>query len=172
GSHALQILLFRFGNAKTIKGALDVFRHFVPVSSLLFCCTDEVVDVVEVDTAEISAPRGHWLAEEDFVCLQAILRHPCRLVLHLANLAHDVGVQTLLTLESIEVIRVAETVFLLIGCANAIEGQFFFCELLLACYYSDLYTLTYSTTFSRMQQYAASSRRSARSGPPLSTICP
>src|SRR5690606_32389809 len=61
-----------------------------PALRLLLGGADEVLDVVEVDLAQIRTPGGHRLAVEQRQPLEAGLEHPLRLALESRDVAHDV----------------------------------------------------------------------------------
>ena len=58
GADAGQELALRLGDAEPVEGLLDVLGHLVPAAAVLLRGADEVVDVVEVDLAEVAAPGG------------------------------------------------------------------------------------------------------------------
>ena len=69
-------LALGLGDTQPLEGVLDVVGHFVPRLALLFGGLDVVVDVVEVDAAEIGAPVRHRPLEIVLVRLQTELEHP------------------------------------------------------------------------------------------------
>jgi hypothetical protein len=93
GSHAGdQPHLLGLGDAQAVIGALDVFGQVLPGVGLLLGRAHEVLDAVEVDTAEVGAPGRHGLALVELERLEPQVQHPLRLALQCGNVPHDVGV--------------------------------------------------------------------------------
>ena len=84
-----------FGNAEPIEGLLDVVGHVIPAPLATIGGFDVVVDVVEVEFGQISAPFRHRFLLEYLVGFQAILAHPIRLALDVAHLVDNFWIQTL-----------------------------------------------------------------------------
>ena len=80
--HAGQELLFRFRDAKFVKGIFDFLRNIVPAASLLIRGLQVVVDVLEVDV-DVTAPIGVWFGFKDLQAFQPEISHPLGLILHL-----------------------------------------------------------------------------------------
>ena len=99
GADAGEELLLGLGDAEPVEGVLDVGRHVVPGLALLLGRLQVVEDVLEVDLAEVAAPRGHRARAEVLERLQAEVPHPLRLVLVLGDLRDDLGIQATLRLE-------------------------------------------------------------------------
>jgi hypothetical protein len=62
--HPSQELALGFGNAQTFKGLFDRLRHLIPGSPLLFRRAHVVINIIQVQLAQIRAPFGHWTLEE------------------------------------------------------------------------------------------------------------
>ncbi len=78
------------GDAEALVGVADVFGQVFPALGLLLGGADEVLDVVEVDLAEIGTPpRRHGFAVEELQRTQAALEHPFGFVLERRDVAHD-----------------------------------------------------------------------------------
>jgi hypothetical protein len=93
GNAGDEALLLGLGDAEAVVGVLDVRRQVLPRGGLLLRRADEVLDVLEVDPAEVTPPRRHWLAVEQPERLQAQVEHPLRLVLEARDVADDVLVE-------------------------------------------------------------------------------
>lgn len=61
-----EALLLRLGDAELVVGVLDVLGKVLPRGGLLLRGAHEVLDVVEVDRAEVGAPRGIGLRPKSF----------------------------------------------------------------------------------------------------------
>ena len=81
----------RLGDAEPVEGVLDVLRDLAPVAAVLFGGADEVVDVVEVDLAEVAAPGRGRARVEVLQRLEAEVAHPLRLVLVLGDRFDDLA---------------------------------------------------------------------------------
>ena len=100
GAHTGQELALRLGDAQAIEGALDLLRNVIPGAALLLCGAQVVVDVVEVDAAQVRAPGGHGLGPEDVQSLVPELAHPVRFILQIRDLVDELVTQPLLGLEN------------------------------------------------------------------------
>src|SRR5581483_7941984 len=78
---AREVLLLRLRDAELVPGVLDVGRELLPRLGLLLGRLDVVVDVVEVDPAEVAAPRRQRPGEEVVERGVAELPHPVGLAL-------------------------------------------------------------------------------------------
>ena len=87
GFDAGEVFLFGFGNAQAIVRVANVFGDVAPIAFLSFRSADEVIDVLKIELAELAAPIGHRLLEENGQRIEPELGHPGRLVLHLARSA-------------------------------------------------------------------------------------
>lgn len=76
-----EALTFGFGDAELLVGLADVFWQLFPRLGLLLGGAHEVLDVVEVDAAEVCTPHRHGLAREHLQPFEAAIEHPLRLVL-------------------------------------------------------------------------------------------
>src|SRR3546814_6344738 len=63
-------------DAEALVRVADVFGKLFPRPRLLLGRAHEVLDVLEVDLAEVGAPRRHGLALEQLEALQTGLQHP------------------------------------------------------------------------------------------------
>ena len=113
-ANARQELLLGFRNAKPVEGALHVRGHLVPVLRALLGGLEVIVDVLEVDRAQVGAPGRERLLFKDFERAQAELAHPVRLALHPGDFFHDLFAQALLGLEDV-LLGVEEAVLLPVG---------------------------------------------------------
>ena len=84
-----EALPLRLGDAQALVRVADLLGELLPGARLLLGRAHEVLDVVEVDLAEIGAPRRHRLALEELQPLQTGLEHPLGLVLERRDAAHD-----------------------------------------------------------------------------------
>ena len=100
-AHPGQEFPLGLGDAQAVERLLDLAGHIVPVLTLLFGRLDVVVDVIEIDGAEVGAPGGGGAREEDIERLVAELAHPVRLVLHVRDLVDDLVIQPFLGLEGV-----------------------------------------------------------------------
>ena len=86
-----EALLLRLGDAEPVVGVLDVLGQLVPGGRLLLGRLHEVLDVLEVDAGEVSAPAGHrLLVEQPAGDFRRSFEHPLRLVLAGRDVADDV----------------------------------------------------------------------------------
>ena len=95
GGHPGQVLALGLWDPQLLVGVLDRLGDVVPVVRELPGRLDVVVDVVEVDTVEVTAPGWHRPAGEPLVRLQPEIQHPLRFVLHRGNGADHVIVEAL-----------------------------------------------------------------------------
>ena len=95
-----QALLLRLRDAELVVGVLDVLGQVLPALGLLLGGAHEVLDVVEVDTAQVASPSGHRLALEVVVTLEASFEHPVWLALFARNVADYVLVNATLCCRS------------------------------------------------------------------------
>jgi len=96
GGHAIdQALAFRLGDAQAVIGLLDVLGQVVPRLGYLVGGTNKVLEVVEIQEAEVWAPGGDGFALEGFECLEADVQHPLRFVLGLGDIADYLFIQAL-----------------------------------------------------------------------------
>ena len=84
-----QALTLGLGDAQALVRVADLFGKLFPRAGLLLGRAHEVLDVVEVDLAEVGAPGRHRLALEQLQALQAQLEHPLGFVLEGRDPAHD-----------------------------------------------------------------------------------
>src|ERR1035438_4130728 len=82
-------LLFRLGYAEPVVSVLDVGGQLVPARGLLLGGPDEVLNVVEVDAGQVSAPVGHRLATVVLQALEPNIEDPLPLVLARGNVPGD-----------------------------------------------------------------------------------
>ena len=73
-----------------VVGVLDVGRKVLPGLGLTLLGAHEVLDLVEVDRADVDAPGRHRLAPEELEGLETHVKHPLRLMLHGRDAAHDI----------------------------------------------------------------------------------
>ena len=97
-TYAAEVVLLGFGDAELVPRRLDVLGHVVPGLHLVGGL-DVVVDVVEVDTGEVSTPGRHRLAIERVERLVTELAHPVGLALAVAHHVDDLVRHTLLGLD-------------------------------------------------------------------------
>ena len=90
-----QELALRLRDAEPVEGLLDGVGDVIPRTAHLLDGLDVVVDVLEVETREIRAPRRHRPLAEVVERLEAELQHPLGLVLVLRDRRHDLRRQTL-----------------------------------------------------------------------------
>jgi hypothetical protein len=112
GADAGQELALGLWDAQAVEGALDVFRHVVPVFSAPSLGFEIVVDLIKVDAAQVSAPARHGLGQKDVERLVAELAHPLRLVLVIRNLVDHGMIQAAFSLEN-RLYVVVKAVFIL-----------------------------------------------------------
>ena len=98
GLHAGEVFLLGLGNAQPVERALDLLGHVVPRAALVFGRLEVVVDVLEVE-GDVAAPARHRLGVENLQAVEPELAHPLRLVLHVGNLADDLGIEAFAGLE-------------------------------------------------------------------------
>ena len=115
GTYTRKGSLFRFRNAQTVKGILDIIRNVVPVRLHLRIRTDIGDDIGHIKTADIRAPHRVRHLIVDIKRFQAEVAHPFRLILLFGNLLDDVRCQASIGLIGIlevipEVIHVSEIV--------------------------------------------------------------
>src|SRR6266516_1557165 len=84
-----QVLLLSLRNTQSIKGVLDVCWDVVPGFPLLRDWLDIVVDIVEVNAREISAPGWHGTFLKEIKALEAECTHPSGFAFHLGDLLND-----------------------------------------------------------------------------------
>ena len=85
-----QTILLGLRDAQTVVGVLDVGRKVLPGLGLTLLGAHEVLDLVEVDRADVDAPGRHRLAPEELEGLETHVKHPLRLMLHGRDAAHDI----------------------------------------------------------------------------------
>ena len=90
-----QALLLGLGNAQLVVGVLDVVGDVFPVRLVAVGGADVVVDVVEVDVAELAAPLGHGTGVEMVERLEPQLAHPLGLFLDVGDRVDDLARETL-----------------------------------------------------------------------------
>ena len=112
-----QELALGLGHAQPVVRGLDVRRQVLPARGLLVGRPQVIEDVLEVDHAEVCAPRRHRLLAEDLEGAKPELQHPLRLLLHPRDLLDDLWIQAALGLED-EVLGDGEAVLLLVIGAN------------------------------------------------------
>src|SRR5215207_9021407 len=100
--------------AELLEGVLYVVGHIVPGATLVLHRPYVVVDVVVVHRGEVAAPGRGWLLEERLQRLQPELQHPLRLVLMLGDHGHDLRVYALPRGPEEVLLRIAETVLVLV----------------------------------------------------------
>ena len=115
GADPGEILLLRLGDAELVPGIEDVGRQVLPFRGLLLGRLDVVVDVVEVDLADVAAPRGKRACEEVVQALVPELPHPVGLVLVLGDRLDELVRQASARLEEVVLglVRVGEAVLIL-----------------------------------------------------------
>ena len=87
-----QPLLLGLRDAEAVVGVLDVLGEFLPRRRLLLGGAHEVLDVVEVDAAEVRTPVGHRLLLEGAQRTKPDVEHPFRLALLSRDVAdHRLG---------------------------------------------------------------------------------
>ena len=80
-----QALLLSLRNTELVVGVLDVVGDIFPIGFVAIGRADVVVDVVEVDIAQLAAPLGHRSSVEVVERLESELAHPLRLVLDIGD---------------------------------------------------------------------------------------
>ena len=132
-AHAGEVLLLGLGDAQRVESVADLRGQVVPRATSLLGRLDVVVDVVEVDCAEVTAPCRHRFGEEDVQTLVTEVAHPLRLALHLRDLFDDLVREALARLEDI-VFGLAETplIFLvrrlhLVGFCGHVRASTYLC---------------------------------------------
>src|SRR5579885_327590 len=112
-THTGQIFALGFRDAQLLEGIFDLGGQVVPGFAGFLCGFDVVIDVVEVNGAEVAAPGGHWFLVENVKALMAEVSHPLRLALHLRDFFDDFVRETLACLEHI-VLRLAKAPLILL----------------------------------------------------------
>ena len=110
GANAGEELALRLRNAEALEGVLDRVGHVVPRACVALGGLEVVEDVVEIDPAEVGAPVGHRLREEDLVGIKTEVEHPLGLTLMGGDLTNHVLVEAALDLDD-RVLLVVETPF-------------------------------------------------------------
>ena len=110
GTNAGEKLSLRFGDPQALEGVLDRVGHVVPRARVALGGLEVVEDVVEIDPAEVGAPIGHRLREEDLVGVKTEVEHPLGLTLVSGDLTNHVLVEAALDLDD-RVLLVVETPF-------------------------------------------------------------
>ena len=85
-----QTILLGLRDAQTVVGVLDVRREVLPGLGLTLLSAHEVLDLVEIDRADVDAPGRHRLTLEQFEGLETHVEHPLWLMLHGRDAAHDI----------------------------------------------------------------------------------
>ena len=91
GADAGEEFALRLGDAEPVEGVFDVLGDLAPVAAVLVRGADEVVDVVEVDLAEVAAPVRGRSAFEVLERLEPEVTHPLRLVLVVGDRFDDLA---------------------------------------------------------------------------------
>ncbi len=89
GDTADQALLLGLGDAEAVVGVLDVLGQLIPRRGLLLGRLHEVLDVVEVDPAQVTTPGGHGLLAEQLEPFHPQVQHPLRLGLAPGDVGDD-----------------------------------------------------------------------------------
>src|SRR5438270_12771588 len=76
---ARQELSLRFRNTETVESRLDVCRHVIPGTTLIFHRLDVIEDVLEVDLVDVPAPLRHLLLFEGSMGAEAAVALPLAL---------------------------------------------------------------------------------------------
>src|SRR5699024_2313258 len=118
-----ETLLLGLGDAEPVIGVLDVLGQVLPAGGLLLRGAHEVLETVEVELAQVAAPRRHRLAVEEAQRLEAALAHPLRLVLLVGDVAHDVLRQALLGVRAVGVVVVPAVAVLPDGRQDLVLGH-------------------------------------------------
>ena len=117
----------RLGDAEPVEGVLDVLGDLAPVAAVLLRGADEVVDVVEVDLAEVAAPFRGRARVEVLERLEAEVAHPLRLVLVVGDRFDDLAREALRRLVGVAGLGIVEAELLLVVGVDA--GQLsFLCD--------------------------------------------
>ena len=88
-------------DTQAIKCVFNLDRNFFPGLALLLDWLNVVIDIVEVNARQISAPGWHWTFHKMFQALEAELPHPTGFALHFGDLFNDLTVKSFLGLECI-----------------------------------------------------------------------
>src|SRR5690606_22378515 len=81
-------------NADALVRLLDLIGEVLPRRDLTLGRAHEVLDVVEVDPAEVGAPGRHGLAIEQRQALHTGLEHPFGFALEGGDVAHDLLIES------------------------------------------------------------------------------
>src|SRR6185437_281060 len=111
-ANARKVLALGLGDAQLVERVLDLFGQVVPGRTSLLSGLDVVVDIVEVNGAEVTAPGGHRALQEMIETLMAEVAHPLRFALELADLLDNLVRETLTRLEDV-VFRLAKAPLIL-----------------------------------------------------------
>src|SRR5215208_2937220 len=101
-------------DAQLLERVLDVVGHVVPGTALVLHRSDVVVDLIKVHLREVAAPGRSRLLEERLQSLETELEHPLRLVLVLGDHGDDLRVYALPRGPEEVLLRIAETVLVLV----------------------------------------------------------
>ncbi len=85
-----EVLALGFGDAQLLEGIFDRSGHIIPRPLFCRCRAHEIVELLEVEGAQIDAPGGHGHIEEGIQCFQPEVEHPLRLVLECRDLTYDI----------------------------------------------------------------------------------
>src|SRR6058998_3328766 len=121
-AHAGEVFLLGLRNAELVPGVEDLGRQVLPALGLLLGRADVVVDVLEIDVVQVSAPLRQRPCEEVVERLVTELAHPGRLVLVLRDRLDDLVRDAAARLEEIvlRLVRVGEAVLVLL--ADLLDG--------------------------------------------------
>src|SRR5215204_197623 len=111
---ACQALPLGLRDAELLEGVLYVVGHIVPGAALVLHGPDVVVDVVVVHFGEVAAPGRGRLLQKRLQRLRPEFQHPLRLVLVLGDHGHDLRVYALPRSPEEVLLRIAETVLVLV----------------------------------------------------------
>ncbi len=118
-----QELALGLGDAQLLKGVLDLGRDVLPGLALAIGGLHVVVNIVEIEVAEVAAPGRGRLLPEDVMRLQADVAHPLGLALHLRDLMDDLTVEPLAALERVVGLRIMKPILVVVLDAFHLTAQ-------------------------------------------------
>ena len=121
GADTGEVLLLRLGDAELVPGVEDLGGQVLPLVDLLLGRLDVVVDVLEVDLADVAAPGRERPREEVVERLVPELAHPVGLVLVLGDRLDDLVREAPAGLEEVVLRLVGVREAVLVLAANVLD---------------------------------------------------
>src|SRR5205085_12500935 len=109
------VLLLRLRDAELVPGVLDLAGQVLPRVRLLLGRLDVVEDVLEVDPAQVAAPRRQRAREKVLERAVAELPHPVRLVLVRGDRIHELVRQAAAGFEEVVLVGAEAVLDLVVG---------------------------------------------------------